>query len=135
MCPSNCTWAEASSSASVLQDWRCRVEGSGVQGSGLRGQGSANSRTSAARYSKDGGKVHRSSGTNTLGIFAGLEKTGYTTNRKLEARLAASRLSFLGRSQSECLAPTCLLNLPELAIKRKRDCVFLLTQNRPTSKK
>nr|GMD56175.1 formin-like protein 5 [Ipomoea batatas] len=53
---------------------------------------------------KHGGEIDRSSGTNTLGVFSGLEEPSDTADGELEAGLAAPRLSLLCGTGTESLS-------------------------------
>nr|GLL17727.1 unknown [Ipomoea trifida] len=53
---------------------------------------------------EDGGEIDGSTGSDTLGVLAGLEKTGNTTDGELEPGFAATRLSLLRSSGTKSLS-------------------------------
>lgn len=56
---------------------------------------------------EDGSQVDRSSGTNTCGVFAVLQKPGDTTDGELETGFAAPRGRFLSDARSKSFSTTC----------------------------
>lgn len=58
----------------------------------------------SSKIFEDGGEIDRSTGSNTFGVLAGLEKTGNTTDGELESGLAATRLSLLRSSGTKSLS-------------------------------
>lgn len=53
---------------------------------------------------KDGGEIDRSTGTDTLGVLAGLEETSDTTDGKLQAGFTTPGGGFLGGARSQRFA-------------------------------